>query len=141
MNWIHSDVRDFQIDQPYDCIAILGLLYHLELADQRRLLRGCARTLTILDTHIALNATTVVEGYEGRPFREDLSAPTASWRNEVSFWPTESALLRLLFECGYGPVVGVTPRYRVDRNFWLCYPNSHGVVDYATLSQPSVDRR
>jgi hypothetical protein len=122
INWIQSDVRDFAIDQPYDCIALLGLFYHLELDDQKRLLRRCSKTLTILDTHVALNATTVVDGYEGRPFQEDLSAPTASWRNEVSFWPTEDALLRLLGEAGYGLVRARSPRYLRDRNFWLCYP-------------------
>jgi hypothetical protein len=119
IEWVQADVREFPLDG-YDCIAILGLLYHLELGDQLGLLARAAGTPTIIDTHVALRATHEERGYPGRTFTEDLEAPTASWRNPTSFWPTEDGLVRILHDSGFRTILKLVPPYREDRTFWVC---------------------
>lgn len=120
IRWVRADVREFDIGEDYDCIAVLGLLYHLELPDQLDLLRRCAGTPTILDTHVALRAEVTVDGYQGRLFDEDLREATAAVGNPTSFWPTAGSLVRMLHECGHTSVYRRTPAYLPDRTFWLC---------------------
>lgn len=126
ITWVQSDVRTFDV-AGYDCIALLGLLYHLELADQLDLLRRCAGTPTILDTHHSLRTVVTVDGWEGRMFREPgttteerAKVPTASWGNPDSFWPTREALVRMLGEAGYTTVLALEPPILRDRTFYLC---------------------
>lgn len=126
IRWIRSDVRDFDIEPGYDCIGLLGLLYHLELDDQLDLLRRCAPSPLILDTHIATAPAVEIDGYAGKLFQEgDLSAPTASWGNATSFWPTRESLHAMLYSAGYTSVYERTPAYQPDRTFWLCLATSH----------------
>lgn len=131
ITWVESDVRDFPIAAgDYDCIAVLGLLYHLELDDQMDLLRRCASTPTILDTHVALEPDTEVDGYRGIHFDEVAgrtdeefdNSPTASWKNRTSFWADEPSLLRQLSDAGFGSVHKHVPSYEDDRAFYLCLP-------------------
>ena len=119
IEWVQADVRSFPVEG-YDCICLLGLLYHLELADQLDLLARSAGTLTIIDTHVALAATHEEGGFAGRTFTEELEAPTASWGNPTSFWPTEEALVRMLHEAGFRSVFKLVPSYLADRTFWIC---------------------
>ncbi len=126
VRWIEADVRTFDVSG-YDCIALLGLLYHLDLSDQQELLRRCAPTPTILDTHHSLRPVTVVDGYEGRIYHEPGSTleelaqvPTASFGNPESFWPTREALVRMLHEAGFKTVLALEPSYLSDRTFYLC---------------------
>jgi hypothetical protein len=126
IRWIEADARTFDVSG-YDCIALLGLLYHLGLGDQRDLLGRCAGTPTILDTHHALQATATLEGWEGRIYKEPgatteelAQVPTASWGNRDSFWPTRAALLRMLHEAGYHTVLALDPPILPDRTFYLC---------------------
>lgn len=122
IEWVRSDVRSFTFDPAeFDCIAILGLLYHLELDAQLALLGRCSGTTAIIDTHVALRAEHSERGFEGRVFEEETEAPTAAWGNERSFWPTEESLVRMLREAGYTSLKLVPP-YRPDRTFWLCLP-------------------
>lgn len=127
IEWVQADVRDFPVEG-YDCIAVLGLLYHLELPAQIDLLRRCAPTPTLLDTHVARQPEVRQEGYEGIYFDELAGrtqaewrhSGTASWGNEKSFWATEESLNRLLHDCGFRFVWTLTPWYMNDRTFWLC---------------------
>jgi hypothetical protein len=127
IEWVQSDVRTFEMSG-FDCIAILGLLYHLEYEDVRDLLARCAGTPTILDTHVALRVDDVRNGYEGRRFEEiaDYSperltqTSTASWGNRASWWPTRLALIRLLRDVGYRTILVLDPPTREDRTFFLC---------------------
>jgi SAM-dependent methyltransferase len=121
IEWIEADVRELPVEG-YDCILLLGLLYHLELGDQLDLLARCARTLTVIDTHVALRPTHRERGYEGRVFDEDLDEPTAAFGNRTSFWPTEAALVRQLTDAGYGTILKHVPQYLDDRTFWVCSP-------------------
>jgi hypothetical protein len=127
VDWRQADVRTFDVSG-YDCIALLGLLYHLEFADVRNLLRRCAGTLTILDTHTALRVDRVEEGYEGRAYTEIgdytpdrlAATATASWGNPTSWWPTRPALIRLLRDVGFRTILVLDPPTGRDRTFFLC---------------------
>lgn len=132
IEWVESDVRDFRFDpNDYDCVCVLGLLYHLDLPAQLDLLRRCAGNFTLLDTHTALAPEVTEQGYEGRYYEEVPWAKTeedrrgalgASWGNEFSFWPTEMSLMQMLGEVGFTLVTPVQPAYLPDRTFYLCYP-------------------
>lgn len=136
IEWIESDVRDFNIEPGFDCIGLLGLLYHLELKDQLELLRRCAPTPLILDTHIATVATIELDGYAGTTFDEgDMTAPTASWGNPTSFWPTRESLFRMLHAAGYTSIYERTPFYEDDRTFWLCLSESYPVGRQALVDE------
>ncbi len=127
IDWREGDVRTFDVTG-YDCISLLGLLYHLEYTDVRDLLRRCAGTPTILDTHTALRVDRTDEGYDGRTFTEiDDYTPerlattsTASWGNPTSWWPTRPALVRLLRDSGYRTILVLDPPITDDRTFYLC---------------------
>jgi SAM-dependent methyltransferase len=119
IEWVEADVREFPLEG-YDCVSILGLLYHLEVDDQLDLLRRAAGTTTIVDTHVALGATHRERGYDGRTFGEELEAATASWGNPTSFWPTEESLIRQFHDAGFARVWKHVPEYRADRTFWVC---------------------
>lgn len=111
VEWVVSDVRQYAI-QPgqFDLIFCLGLLYHLDLADQLALLRKCSHTHTIIDTHIGAPQEETEEGYKGTFYREFPSAYTAqeqrsvlnsAWGNTFSFWPSETALQQMIHDCGF----------------------------------------
>lgn len=119
VTWVVQDVREYPLPEA-DCIAILGLLYHLDLPSRLDLLRRASRTAVILDTHVALECKTTEQGYEGRYFWEDRSAPTASVGNEYSFWPTRDSLHQMLLDCGFEHLLERVPWYREDRTFWIC---------------------
>ncbi len=127
IEWVQSDVREFEFGE-YDCISILGLLYHLELEDQLKLIRKCAGTPTIIDTHISPTSNYEEGGYEGRLFKEvpdatpeeHVATPTASWENKTSFWATEDSLVRMIRECGFSSVYKMLPPHTVNRTFYLC---------------------
>jgi SAM-dependent methyltransferase len=58
IRWIQADVRHFPIAPgDYDLICILGLLHHLEVKDQIKLLKRCSGTLTLMAVRIAPKLT------------------------------------------------------------------------------------
>lgn len=119
IDWIEADLRTFKIEG-FDVICLLGILYHLQLDDQLDLLRRCAGTPTIIDTHTTQRADTTSDGYQGWLFQEHREASTASWGNIQSFWPTRPALDAMLADCGYRFVFRLEPEYYPDRTFYLC---------------------
>lgn len=127
IQWIQGDVRTFDVSG-YDVIMILGLLYHLDIDDQVDLLRRCAGTPLILDTHVALKPAGSRSGYRGSVFLEVPDLPpedherceTASWGNKESWWTTQEELLRLLRDVGYRWTFPLTPSIRPDRTFYYC---------------------
>lgn len=105
IKWVRSDVREFEIGS-YDCILLLGLLYHLPVDDQLTLLGKCRRAapLTILDTHTAGRRKLVKRnGYKGSLYREPGKA-TSSWGNKQSFWATYPELVRMCNDAGFSTV-------------------------------------
>jgi len=129
IDWIQHDVRTYDVGG-FDVIALLGLLYHLELPDQLDLLRRCSGTVTILDTHHSNRPTHVEQGYAGHTFREVAAdrevhlaeTATAAWGNLTSFWATQPDLVRMLRDCGFGTVLALVPPNTQDRTFYLCLP-------------------
>ncbi len=127
VTWVEADVRGYDVGG-FDCIALLGLLYHLEFGDVADLLKRCAGTPTILDTHTALAVDRVEGGYDGRTFTEIAEytperltdTATASWGNPTSWWPTRQALVRLLRDSGYRTILVLDPPTMPDRTFYLC---------------------
>jgi SAM-dependent methyltransferase len=144
ITWIQSDIREFSFKEgDFDCIALLGLLYHLELKDSLELLRRCSRTLTIVDTHVSLNPSREELGYKGELFDEvgglgvkHAEAKKSSWGNVNSFWPDDESLLRIFADCGYAGVYKLLPPYRPDRSFYVCYP----ATDVAGVVRKTFDR-
>lgn len=129
ITWQQQDVRDVDTSG-YDVIALLGLLYHLEVADQLDLLRRCNRSVLILDTHHSLRPTHTERGYVGHTFRElppqreaELATtPTAAWGNPTSFWATQPDLVRMIKDSGFETVLTVVPPNLPNRSFYLCLP-------------------
>ena len=135
--WVQADVRQFPIDPgEYDVICILGLLHHLEVADQIALLRRCAGTPLLIDTRIAKSNLDRSGPYEGMLIREHGATreerdqvPTASWGNPLSFQHTEESLLRLARDAGYAKVMQMRPPHRNDYTFYLCLPGPTTAAD------------
>lgn len=130
IEWIQSDVREFAFGKgDFDCISVLGLLYHLEQPDQMNLLQRCAGTLTILDTRVGLNQRANENGYRGEYYKEPGETEeerktrlAASWGNARSFWPTEDSLVKMARDAGFSLVSPVRPPRRKYRTFYVCYP-------------------
>lgn len=135
IEFVHADIREFDVSS-FDIKLILGLFYHLEVKDQIDLLKRCAgRGVTILDTQVHWhNLMTMypwpewqrnlssAEGYEGIFFPED-DKPTASIGNHLSFWPTESALIKMIHDAGFTTIKVVDPAYVSKynvRRFIIC---------------------
>lgn len=136
IRFIHADVRDFD-PAGFGVIAIIGLLYHLEIADQLALLRRCAYGASVVvETQIhvpEMIAATAVkpwhtivqrDGYEGIDYPEN-DTPMALIGNRTSFWHTESSLIRLFAEAGYARVLLIDPIFRSvhgARRFYVLSP-------------------
>jgi hypothetical protein len=115
----------------FDLICIFGLMHHLELKDQVKLLERCSGTYTLATVRVAPEALVTEGPYEGlyrhergesREERDQI--PQASWGNEVDFWHTEESLMRMMRDCGYGKVMAMRPPHRPYYTFYLCLPPS-----------------
>ena len=150
--WVHKDVRKVDLSDQ-DVVACLGLFYHLTLTDQLALLKKCAGTPLIIDTHLAcagnergkhlpdLSDEVQLDGYAGRYYDEDLSSPKASWGNDKSFWPTVDSFHRMLAENGYRAIMTLDPWYEPDRTFFLCLPGRSEGLHADTGAPPVVRQR
>lgn len=124
VEWVEADIRSFPVEG-YDVIAILGLLYHLELKDQVAILESCSHSLTLIDTHVSLRPTTFANGYFGHYFEEKLEDARASWGNPTSFWPSEESLFRMIAAGGFSSILSVSPSpVAADRTFYVAVPKS-----------------
>jgi 2-polyprenyl-3-methyl-5-hydroxy-6-metoxy-1,4-benzoquinol methylase len=130
VRWVESDVREFPVPRgEYDLICISGILHHLELDAQIKLLRRCSDTLTFLAVRV-VGGNVAKEGlYEGRTHREPGETreerdrvPWASWGNETSFYHTEESLLRLFQDSGYTQTMVMRPPFERNYTFYVCLP-------------------
>lgn len=111
-----QDIREFQ-SAGFDMVLIFGLLYHLTLDDQKKLLSECSRTqAVIVDTQVHIPelvvhaasaernhfAEKVVShgNYSGVLFPE-VNNPMASIGNNSSWWHTELSMIQLFEDAGY----------------------------------------
>lgn len=71
VRWVKADVRDFPIREgEYDLICIFGLMHHLELNDQIKLLKRCSGMHTLLTVRVAPEIVDREGPYEGIYRRE-----------------------------------------------------------------------
>jgi SAM-dependent methyltransferase len=130
VRWVEADVRGFPVlEGEYDLICISGLLHHLELDAQIKLLRRCSHTLTLLAVRVVDRAVVTEGPYEGSNYREPGATreerdqvPWASWGNEASFKHTEESLLRLFHNSGYTQVMVMRPPFERNYSFYICLP-------------------
>lgn len=136
VRFVQADVREFD-PAGFGVIAMLGLFYHLELADQQSLLRRCAGGApVILETQVHVpeilrpdearpwHELVQQDGYEGVLFPEN-DNPMAGIGNATSFWHTEPSLLRLAGACGFAEIRLVEPLFRSGygaRRFYILLP-------------------
>lgn len=133
--FLQRDVRSFD-PKGFEVIAVLGLLYHLELKAQLKLLGKCSRATVIVDTQFCeenfapaeeqpwRRAFVDKQGFRGVLYPENENA-MAAWRNVRSFWHTEDSLLRLFERCGFANVTRIVPQYSSKygpRGFFLLKP-------------------
>src|SRR5215208_6911947 len=130
VRWVESDVREFPIPRgEYDLICISGILHHLELDAQIKLLRRCSDTLTLLAVRVVAGVVESEGPYKGRNYREPGKTreerdrvPWASWGNETSFYHTEESLLRLFQDSGYTQTMVMRPPFERNYTFYVCMP-------------------
>jgi 2-polyprenyl-3-methyl-5-hydroxy-6-metoxy-1,4-benzoquinol methylase len=130
VKWVESDIREFPIPRgEYDLICISGILHHLELDAQIKLLRRCSDTLTFLAVRVVSGVVEAEGPYEGRSYREPGETrevrdrvPWASWGNETSFYHTEKSLLRLFQDSGYTQTMAMRPPFERNYTFYVCLP-------------------
>jgi SAM-dependent methyltransferase len=137
IRFICADVRDFDVSN-FDVILIFGLLYHLDIGDQRALLERCAYGADVMiDTQIHDPQLVVASpprpwettirhrsGYTGIEYPES-DNPMASVGNRISFWHTYDSALRLFSDCGFSRVLIIDPAYQSKygaRRFFLIRP-------------------
>jgi 2-polyprenyl-3-methyl-5-hydroxy-6-metoxy-1,4-benzoquinol methylase len=130
VEWVEADVRDYSFERDeYDLICFLGLMHHLGVEDQLKILRRCSDTLTLLSARVAPEVVVTEGPYEGSYYyekgetREERDAiPSAAWGNDVSFHPTEESLVRMLRDCGFSKVMAMRPPHNHNYDFYLCLP-------------------
>ena len=131
--FVQSDVRDFD-PRGFGVVAILGLLYHLDIDDQLTLLRRCAYGAPVI-VETQVHAPEMIDedqerpwhrivnrhGYCGVEYPENQTA-MASVGNAISFWHTEQSMIRLFAEAGFSGVTLIDPVFRSPigaRRFYL----------------------
>lgn len=119
IRFVEADVRDYD-PRGHGVVAILGLLYHLEVADQESLLRRCCYGApVIVETQVHVpemvandpkdwHRLVERDGYCGLDFPEN-NNPMASIGNKTSFWHTEASMELLFERAGYSRVVVIDP--------------------------------
>ena len=130
VRWVEADVRGFPVPEgEYDLICIFGLLHHLELDAQIKLLKRCSNTLTFLAVRVVDRVVLTEGSDEGSNYREPGETreerdrvPWASWGNEASFKHTEESLLRLFQDSGYAQVMIMRPPFERNYTFYVCLP-------------------
>jgi predicted RNA methylase len=117
-----ADARDFDVSG-FDIVAIIGLIYHLTLAEQLALLTRSRDKTIIVDTEIYDPAATSESAAQRiRAPAEDLGYDGIEWLeqdhvwsssgNRHSFWHTQASLLRMFENIGFRDVTVVEPTYR-----------------------------
>jgi hypothetical protein len=121
---VRADVRDDDFAaSSCDVSSILGILCHLELPDQLKLLRRCVGTPTIVDTHVSTTGACEQDGYRGHLYDENRGGTADDRRRDThrwSWWGTLESTERLLHEAGYRHTFRLSPPWSEDRTWWWC---------------------
>lgn len=122
IRFVQADMRDYD-PRGHGVVAMLGLLYHLELGDQESLLRRCCYGAPVIvetqvhvpdmvaDTPQDWHRLIERDGYQGVDFPEG-DNPMASIGNPTSFWHSEDSMITLFERTGYAAVTVIDPIFR-----------------------------
>ena len=109
VNFIKTDLRDFNYSKRYDVVLALGILYHFDAPDLFKFVENLYKVtggIAIIDTHIAMAPKAKVK-YKGRVYyglfyKERLTlANDSSIGNIYSFWLTRASLINILTAAGF----------------------------------------
>ena len=136
IEFVQADACQFDVSG-FDVVSIVGLLYHLTIAEQIDLLSRCGQKIVILDTEV-FDAEKMSEparerigppadamGYEGIDWLET-GHVWSSKGNRYSFWHTVPSLLRMFENTGAKNVTMFEPQYR----------SAHGPRQWYLLNVP-----
>ena len=95
----------------------MGLLYHMELADQLDLLRRCSGTVTILDTHHSNAPTHLEAGYRPHVHGTATGSSHLAGRRpaggvgepDLVLGDPARTFVRMLHDCGFGTILALVP--------------------------------
>ena len=146
VRFVQSNVTEFDVSD-FDVVANLGLLYHLTLDDQIRLMNMVPKqSILVLDTQVHIPSLIQLEasrqrgfevdnlvernGYSGVLFPE-VENPMASIGNKTSWWHTEESLMMLLENSGFESAVLVGDAYvsKYGGRRWIVASKTVGGVD------------
>lgn len=129
VNWSIQNLKDAEYSG-YDVINCLGILYHLPVPEQVKLLKKINYATVILDTHLSEGNSDVNYfegfGYLGMVYKEaDTVAqlkgrPLASFDETEAFWHIEWSLRKLFLYCRLRIVA--MEEYIPYRNFYVLKP-------------------
>lgn len=113
----HSDVRNFSVWEECEGCLCCGILYHLnDPADFLKKASKFISKMIIIHTHVALDDEPHFylsdkmdrDGIDGRLYRERIhpnqNHPWSSIGNDLSFWPTEEGLVKMIGDAGFSQV-------------------------------------
>lgn len=127
IGFIESNVLDVELE-PYDVICILGLLYHMTLDEQIKLLDKCRNKTVIIDTHLTVAPYVKTDGYVGQYYQEAqnekqlLNNPRAAFTTLQSFWHTYQSFYKLIENSGFNEITIIKPEHYPYRTFFICKP-------------------
>lgn len=127
IGFVESNVLNVDLEQ-YNAICILGLLYHLTLAEQVELLNKCKNKTVIIDTHLIEKPVVETGGYSGKYYREAVSEkqlienPRAAFTTLQSFWHTYQSFYKLIEHTGFSELTIIKPEHYPYRTFFVCKP-------------------
>lgn len=145
----------------YDVVICAGLLYHVDAPDLLPFLsaiRGRCCGLAIVDTHFAVHAPDKFQADGGHRFRgmfirelerggahARAAALWAGFRNERSFWLSESSLADALRIAGFRVAARVGqpffPWPWKDRGTWIAFPSSRQAARFTAPFPDEPDTR
>lgn len=120
--FIQQDLREVEDVSGFEVVACIGVLYHLTLADQQRLLARCSGQTIVIDTELydagripasradRFTTETSAEGYAGALCREH-DQVYSSHGNAESFWFDEASILRFFADTGRRRITMTEPAY------------------------------
>jgi len=128
ISYVEGDFLKVDVPGDFDVILMLGIFYHLTVAEQHILMSKYKGRPVLLDTHYAPEDGSYENGkYRGQDYQEGPNLemmkknPKASFTSLVSFWHTEKSLVDFLSEY-FSTVTKISPEHHPERTFFICEP-------------------
>ena len=146
---VQGDVRalDSLVQDEFDVVLCLGLIYHLAAADAVQLLKDIAqrtRRFALIEGQVSLSRKERVEidgvDYHGKRYVEDDRQPGAGVDMTHSFWFTRESLVRALRQAGFTTAAEVrlpfVPEIEAFRDHTTMLAIKGQPVDVRTVASP-----